>query len=664
MTGLNENHKRRILTSLQYADKMLEDSLHALAPGARPLFSGYIQDLSPAASRRVGSYAAKIREQMSRLLHKCGIEPPAPGTYASWKLRTCITSLDLTLEDIYPEKLRGYGKMDVSAARDLTWTLQEIRRLVSRLLADISGPEHAQPTDDLLCLKTAPALSALIDRIAAIISHHGLVEFLPALDALLRKVRSHRYEIAVFGKINSGKSSLINRLLQIGSLPVGVTPMTAVPVRVVGGPEPHLRVSFADHVEDVPTARLAEFASAQQNPANLKRVVALELAVPSVRLQEGFAFVDTPGAGALAAGAAKFLEACLPDSDLGLVLVDGQASLSREDLELLRSLEAAGIPSVVLIAKCDLIPQSDLGRVIAYSRRALTEHLGFCPEIVPVSSAESWASQVDAWFEQTISPLRRRSHTALIDATARKTQALGASLLATLEMQAAHAPAGLGLRQESERILRRLDESVAAFQQHWEDEFEGMSGWSEVILEAVAAALARAATGSEAPAGMPPDLLAETVTRAIGARAEPFLQGYQELTSRIKAGIDELRGGECSGSLVVQELPQLSSLPAPLSSPLAGVVIAPPGPMARTNPAARSRYFRRELEEKIGKHLQLILDELHTRFGYWFLASMNALHEGLRLQTDPVRYRSQSQVGAEADGVLAADIEFLRRQTQ
>ena len=158
MTGLNDNHKRRILTSLQYADKLLEESLHALAPGARPLFSGYLQDLSPAESRRVANYAVKIREQMSRLMHKCGIEISSPGTFATGKLRTCLTSLDLTLEDIHPEKMRGYGKMDSASTRDLSWTLQEIRRLVSLLLAFLSETRAAQAQEPSPPGNCAPVL--------------------------------------------------------------------------------------------------------------------------------------------------------------------------------------------------------------------------------------------------------------------------------------------------------------------------------------------------------------------------------------------------------------------------------------------------------------------------------------------------------------------------
>jgi hypothetical protein len=92
MTGLNANHKRRILASFEYADKLLEECLHTPAPGRRPLFSGYVQDLSPSESHWVESYADKIREQMSRLLERCGIEAHPPTTLRSWKLRTGLIS--------------------------------------------------------------------------------------------------------------------------------------------------------------------------------------------------------------------------------------------------------------------------------------------------------------------------------------------------------------------------------------------------------------------------------------------------------------------------------------------------------------------------------------------------------------------------------------------
>lgn len=121
-----------------------------------------------------------------------------------------------------------------------------------------------------------------------------------------------------------------------------------------------------------------------------------------------------------------------------------------------------------------------------------------------------------------------------------------------------------------------------------------------------------------------------------------------------------MENGDPAAGIVVQELPKLSSLPAPLSSLLNGVLISPPGSTARANAAAAARHFRKELEEKLGNPLRQVLEELQPRFLHWFQISMNALHDSLRLQTDPLRYRSPASAGEDVDENLMADIEFLR----
>lgn len=659
MAGLNDNSKRRILTSLQYADRLLQDSLHALAPGAESLFSGYVHDLSPQEARWVESYAVKIREQMSRLLEKCGIERPSTATLCSGKIRTGLTSLDLTLEDIYPEKMRGYGKMDPAAARDLAWTLQEIRRLVSRLLAFLTDSRAAQ-ANGLGHLETAQPLTTLLERMTQIITHHGMVEFLPALNAIIRRVQSHQYEIAVFGKAASGKSSLINRLLEMELLPVGAIPMTAVPIHIIAGSEPRLRVSFVDHSEELPVTRLPEFATEEQNPANSKRVMVLEASVASRRLHEGLAFVAAPGFGALLNSATEFSHAYLPDSDLGLVLVDGQSPHGHEDLDLLRALHTAGIPWLVIISKCDLLSPKDVERVLAYTRGAIAERLGSVPEVIPLSSAESWVPRVNAWFEQMISPRLLRSRETLIEAVGRRAQSLCASLLATLEVTSSRSFASGGLSQDTERILRRTDECLASFQHHWEHEIDKISGWAEKILEQAASDLARGSTGADQAGGIFSDLVVRAVVLAVASRCNPFLKAYQELSGQVGAGIKELKENGHATGVIAEELPELSAFPLPLASPLNGVTLSPPGPLARTSQAASARHFRKELEERLGAGLRQILEEFQPRFRHWFLAAVNALRESWRLQTDPLRYRSPAKASADTDDRLIKDISFLR----
>jgi GTP-binding protein EngB required for normal cell division len=511
-------------------------------------------------------------------------------------------------------------------------------------------------------VETEPALAALLKRMAQIIANHGLVEFLPALDAIIRKVESHRYEIAVFGRVSSGKSSLINRLLEIELLPVGRTPITAVPIHIVAGSEPRLHVTFPDHVEELPVERMAEFATEQGNPANAKRVVALEASVASRRLQEGIAFVDTPGIASLATSGTKLSYAYLPDSDLGLVLVDGHSSLGREDLDLIRSLHAAGIPSVVMISKCDLLSPADVEKVLSYTHNAVAEHLGSAPEVIPISSVASWVPEVDAWLERSISPLLRRAREALFDSVNRKALSLRESLLATLEMKASRSTTGKAHSQDTERVLRPLDESLAAFKKRWENELDRIPGWEEEILEQAGSALARRSAGAEQTTDLSSNLVAETVIGTVASHCNPFLHEYQELADRISAGISELKESDEASDIAAQELPRPSAFPSPVVSLLDGIAISPPGPLARISMGSRTRHFRKELEDKLGAQVRQILEEVRSRLKHWFQSTIHVFEESFRLQTDPLRYRSTAETSIGDNDGLKADIELLRSQ--
>ncbi len=659
MTGLNDNYRRRILTSLQYADKLLTESLHVLAPGARPLFTGFAQDLSPSEARCVESYTAKIREQMGRLLESCGIERSSPAMPSSGKIRTGLISVDLTLEDIYPEKMRGYGKMDAAAARELSWNLQEIRWLINLLLTFLSETRSTK-VEGQAHMEIGPGLAAFLERMTQIIERYGLVEFLPALHAIVRKTQSRRFEIAVFGNVNSGKSALINHFLGIDFLPVGAAPIDVTPIRIVGGSEPKLRVTFLDRSEELPMSQLANHATEKANPANSKRVVAMEACAAAGRLQDGCAFVEMPGLRCFPADGTEFSVACLPGSDFGWVLIAADASLDPAHFGVLRALAAADIPCAVMLTKCDLLPLSDIERVQAETRKVIARNLGSVPEVIPVSSSTSWIPALNAWFEKTMIPQVQRFRAALMESVAGDVQSLRASLLATLEVRSNPAPAGGRLGRESEEVLRRMDECLASFQQHWEKEFDRVSGWSGDILERAASILAGATAGADQAEGLAPDLLAVTLSRATIERCHHFLKEYKELTGRVSADIDQLKASPHAPGVISQKLPRPSALPIPVTSPLQGVTIALPQTAARTNQAGRARHYRKELEEKTAGGLRKMLEEYQPRFRRWFLMTMNALKESVRLQTDPLRYRSPASASAEMDEKLLADIAFLR----
>src|SRR5581483_11238875 len=172
---------------------------------------------------------------------------------------------------------------------------QEIDRLIDRaysFLARQHGPELADRLARLGATGGADDLR-LIDRV---VTRWGLVEFRPQLTSLARRLEAPEFEIAVFGRVSSGKSSLLNHVAGSDVLPVGVTPVTAVPTRLARGDEPACVVSFAESSpRAVPVGELKEYASEEGNPGNYKHVTDILVRVPSLRLPDGVVLVDTPG---------------------------------------------------------------------------------------------------------------------------------------------------------------------------------------------------------------------------------------------------------------------------------------------------------------------------------------------------------------------------------
>ena len=121
------------------------------------------------------------------------------------------------------------------------------------------------------------------------------------LDMIVSRLESSAFEIAVFGRVSSGKSSLLNHIAGFDVLPVGVTPVTAVPTRLAAGRYSSATVTIAEvGPRSIDVGQLWEYASEEGNPGNQKHVTNILVRHPSPRLREGVVFVDTPGIGSLA----------------------------------------------------------------------------------------------------------------------------------------------------------------------------------------------------------------------------------------------------------------------------------------------------------------------------------------------------------------------------
>ncbi len=403
---MNDAQRRHLLVTLRQIDEALAEADQRLAPGAAErLFPPWQADAAPVQRQRNADFARRLRTALRSVLDRLGIAMPGPTISGIWSARTQLMVAQVALAELEPKRLAGYGAVADEDARELRAAVAELSDWLDRMESYLGqGPDQDLAARLARIGPGTPGADALAE-LERILSSHGLVGFRPALAQLAERLAAPGLEVAVFGRVKAGKSSLLNRLLEAEVLPVGVTPVTEIPVRLVHGPTPIGQVEFTDAAaERFALARLAEFVSTQQNPGNRRHVTRLEVELPAPLLANGIVFVDTPGVGLADDSAAAETLAYLPRCDLGLVLVDASATLTDADVALVDALRHAGAEAQVLLAKADLLAGQDLERSLDFFRRRLAERLGAAIPVYPVSTRPEAAALTDGWLESALRP--------------------------------------------------------------------------------------------------------------------------------------------------------------------------------------------------------------------------------------------------------------------
>lgn len=467
-SSLNESQQRRLAATCRYVDRLLSDVERILTQSASGSpFAPYVDDLSPAQRGAVADYLRAIREALLRVLVRHGLSPGGRPLSAAHSLRTHLTFIGVAIEELKPTYMRGYGEVAPEAVTELQGLTEELQSIVRRLDDLVARAGLADLHGRLERLERAGADTGVLDTLASIVDARGLVEFRPALGIVLDRLEDLRFELAVFGRVSSGKSSLLNHLLGTTALPVGVTPVTSVPTRLAHGRHAAVHVRFADRrAERLDLDRLADFVTEAHNPANTKRVTAVVVTLPAPLLEGGLVVVDTPGLGSLATTGAAETLAYLPRCDLGLVLIDAAAPLTAEDVGTLERLGQAGIPAHLLLSKADLLAPADLARVKSYVEEEVARRLGHPLAAHPVSVVESHASLVDDWIGRELGPLLREHRQLAQASVRRKIGVLRQAVVATLEARLSRAR-GAGGRDAPvpPRLETNLRHAAARFEQ-------------------------------------------------------------------------------------------------------------------------------------------------------------------------------------------------------
>jgi len=177
------------------------------------------------------------------------------------------------------------------------------------------------------------------------------------IQRLLADLAEDAFRLAVVGKYNRGKSSLMNAMLGRDWLPTGILPLTSVITTVRYGTNQRvlIRTEGSSLAREISLEDLPQYVTEEHNPGNEKHVELAEIQLPSDLLRYGFLFIDTPGLGSGITANTEATRRFLPEVDAAIVVLSFESPLDEADMDLLASLHRLGRKLFIVLNKADLV---------------------------------------------------------------------------------------------------------------------------------------------------------------------------------------------------------------------------------------------------------------------------------------------------------------------
>jgi Dynamin family len=279
---LNSNQQRRLYITCSYIDKLLAEIEQVLQETASPSpFLRHVIDITPAQSRVLEDHIRRLREQLLRTLAWQQMKPEPPEIPATRSVLTHLEFIDIAVEELKPSYMRGSGTVPDDAKDELNGIVHELRSVITSMQRYIRHEFGTNLQSRLEELEQTGHDVGLLRELEQIITRHGLVEFRSRVASFAHRLEDNNLEVAFFGRVSCGKSSLLNVLLDTNVLPVGVNPITAVPTKLRYGSALRAEVTFASgRAEEVPLEEFKQLVSEQGNPGNVRSVVRAMAEVP------------------------------------------------------------------------------------------------------------------------------------------------------------------------------------------------------------------------------------------------------------------------------------------------------------------------------------------------------------------------------------------------
>lgn len=136
MADLSDNHKHVLLIRFRHVDHLLsefESILDVVIP--RCPLQEYRNDICAEKRKELQTRCDAVREAMLRILKEQRIETGVANRSVLRHLFTSVEFADMSIEELRPKYMQGFGALSDEAKRDLNAAVDEIQGLLKMILA-------------------------------------------------------------------------------------------------------------------------------------------------------------------------------------------------------------------------------------------------------------------------------------------------------------------------------------------------------------------------------------------------------------------------------------------------------------------------------------------------------------------------------------------------
>ena len=119
-------------------------------------FRRHSDDTTPIQRKVTHDYILRIREAMRRVMEELDIPPPEPHSGAVWAAAINLMYCSISLSELTPDRMQGYGPLSPEAADQLNGIRAELDALLGKLRSFLGkAPEAICNSDSSSLAKPA-----------------------------------------------------------------------------------------------------------------------------------------------------------------------------------------------------------------------------------------------------------------------------------------------------------------------------------------------------------------------------------------------------------------------------------------------------------------------------------------------------------------------------